>query len=111
MTDRIKLAEAMGWQAYVSEGFVEYDLDKRVYRQESDLPDPYTDANDDYAVLEWMREYRAQHIDFESEGGFLKWVEFSRVLSICRDKANILPHPAVDYRIGDYARAALEVIE
>ena len=45
---------------------------------------PFTDANDDYAVLGWMR----------ANGG-----------------ENVIQGYKINYRIGDYARAALKVIE
>ena len=51
--------------------------------------DPFTDANDDYAVLDWMRETKIDHTvltEIEHE-----W--------------------SMDYQIGDYARAACKVIE
>jgi len=52
--------------------------------------DPFTDANDDYAVLEWMRNHRGKY---------------------CGVIYNVMDGKSVDYKIGDYARAALEVIE
>lgn len=61
MTDqaRIKLAEAMGfipWRRDESKWqWWEAPDNKRVVGL-ADLPDPFTDANDDYAVLEWFRE-------------------------------------------------------
>lgn len=89
MTDqekRIKLAEAMGWTIWRMPN--EYLLPDR--KTVAKLPDPYTDANDDYAVLEWMRKDapQEQHIAFVCD------VDFT----------------ALNYQIGDYARAALKVI-
>jgi hypothetical protein len=86
MIDRIKLAEAMGL-----DGFEHGDI--FYIRQEGfNTPllrfDPFTDANDDYAVLEWMRSILADSRDRELTAGF-KWT----------------------YQIGDYARAALKVID
>ena len=93
----IKLAEAMG-------------LEKRNESVEGIYPDcdgpnlpfysyswfsPLTDANHDYMVLEWMRAIEAEGLDRE-----LKHMDFN---------AN-LPE-AYDYQIGDYARAALKVLE
>jgi len=83
MNDRIKLAEAMGsvpscdWSTF----------------------DPFTDANDDYAVLEWMR-------DNSRRMGFPGYVG---ALSDVMEKRLAASH-AANYRIGDYARAALKVI-
>ncbi len=83
--DRIKLAAAMGgakWDAYINPG---------EHPECVELPDPFTDANDDYAVLEWMRNDAPQdaHIAFVCD------VDFT----------------ALNYQIGDYARAALKVID
>ena len=103
MSDRIKLAEAMGWthihMKYVAMDETSYPfgcppaihyadnvVDKRFKEQ---IPDPFTDANDDYAVLEWSRE---QH--------------FVTYLTAFLDNEY-----SQDYQIGDYARAALKVIE
>ena len=51
--------------------------------------DPFTDANDDYAVLEWMREHNSKE-KFDALND----------LSLMRY-----------YKIGDYARAALRIID
>jgi hypothetical protein len=91
MDDRIKLAEAMGWEKYHQPDFGGGHYawrNERLRRKDASLPDPYTDANDDYAVLEWMRE---------NHGGNF-WVHFENTLSC-------------NYQIGDYARAALKVID
>ncbi len=90
MNDRIRLAEAMGW-------FKDYD-DPNVWHELGDnpdgpckvLPDPENDANDDYAVLEWMRK------DITTK----EFNEF-RVMT---------EWPVYRYQIGDYARAALKVL-
>ena len=93
--DRIRLAEAM---------FPDYEFGKN-YHDEclmcyqgkwdrdnhiSNVPDPFTDANDDYAVLEWMRENEMvpnwRTIDFLACGSYF-------------------------YEIGDYARAALKAAD
>jgi len=105
MTDqgRIRLAEAMGWtecrrgpRPDMQSSEITKDIDycwgykDGKYLQE--LPDPSKDANDDYAVLEWMRSHKDTYpffASFEGEIGRLKW----------------------DYGIGDYAKAALKVIE
>jgi len=58
---------------------------------------PDTDANDDYAVLEWMRG----NLDpVENEHGILlePW-------------AIQLECPQLEYEVGDYARAALKVLD
>ena len=89
MDDRIKLAEAMGWtnsHQYRWDG----PRDDGEYR--NDPPDPFTDANDDYAVLEWMR----------SSGNAAKF-EFHLCMALNDDP--------VRYAIGDYARAAISVLD
>ena len=88
MTDRIKLAEAMGWHKNPDSGSWSYRVnfpDVKYAHYEHELPDPENDANDDYAVLEWMR----------AQGG---------------DYHHAIKFSALNYRIGDYARAALKVM-
>ena len=104
MDDRIKLAEAMGWGKVSLRRFKNSDERRITGRHPDDpphmwgpreIPDPFTDANDDYAVLEWMRSaieasfYRDQQIQI-----------FYDVLPVC-----------CDYQTGDYARVALKVLE
>ena len=93
MTDRIKLAEAMGWTDFIEEfGLIlpPGARDARPITQGHQLPpDPFTDANDDYAVLKWIH---AQHFKVY-------------MYSALGPDA----HP-LDYKIGDYARAALKVL-
>ena len=97
--DRIKLAEAMGWRRTPCEcvdGGQRHGWespDKTLFRKTNELPDPENDANDDYAVLEWLRAednkpwpYMLSQLDYGTRR--YKW----------------------DYQIGDYARAALKVI-
>jgi hypothetical protein len=91
MNDRIRLAEAMGWEH--NKGWpVPYDGDWWK-SPDGNLSvtldfDPYTDANDDYAVLEWMRLNGAENMPDD------------------------FPHSRqAYYKIGDYARAALKVID
>ena len=95
MNDQIKLAEAMGWgigcDTHSEQPIGVPPGDRRPYGQGNltTMPDPFTDANDDYAVLEWMNtkdELWAKGL----------W--------------EAIPH-INDYKIGDYARAALKVIE
>ena len=94
MSDRIKLAEAMGWNR--AEGRSDnlewsgmwFSPDGYGPRPP---PDPFTDANDDYAVLEWMRSDPCKFNNAECETENHGW--------------------AWKYQIGDYARAALKVIE
>lgn len=95
-TDRIKLAEAMGWEQHAhgwwssprgKSGICHHGIDT------DKLPDPYTDANDDYAVLEWMR-FNGLNED--------SCLEMDEPYAALPDKGS--------YQIGDYARAALKVI-
>lgn len=74
---RIKLAKVMGIKPTIISDLI---LNKYSF-------DPFTDANNDYAVLEWMRE---NHLE-----------EFQNVLDGQR---------AWHYKIGDYARAACKVL-
>ena len=73
--------------------------DSGCYAPNYDIPifDPFTDANDDYAVLEWAHE-QVDSGAWEPRG---KWATF----------ADELFFPTENYKIGDYARAALKVIE
>ena len=85
MENRIKLAEAMGSKCI--DGVWHHNGST----WDSLLFDPFTDANDDYAVLEWMH---ADSTDFGTSQRFMKHLQFQ----------------AHQYRVGDYARAALKVI-
>ena len=94
MNDRIKLAEAMGLRR--KNKYLRYAMwfnpTKKVLERNLKF-DPFTDANDDYAVLEWMRsDVNAWQYQYEKE------------LMLTNNKCG-------DYQIGDYARAALKVIE
>ena len=63
MSDRIKLAEAMGWKKHPSEDWWQSPK-QSVFKPVEYLPDPFTDANDDYAVLGWMRNMDEETIVF-----------------------------------------------
>ena len=107
---RIKLAEAMGWiwqqtvdmptdypigQWLTPEGWTERG-DKAEL-----TPNPFKDANDDYAYLEWMREQPSD-----------KWLIFCvHLKSQLQDRGEDLEYIATAYVVGDYARAALKVID
>ena len=89
MTDRINderrilIAETIG-------------RDSGCYAPNYDTPifDPFTNANDDYAVLEWMRSKYPDRCDTGINGDIAD--EFLGIM--------------VYYQIGDYARAALKVL-
>ena len=97
---RIKLAEAMGWwdiekhrsgQILGRKGEI---LSSGLKPPRVEIPDPENDANDDYAVLEWMRidkRFKDYHIarGWKGDKSPYQWA----------------------YKIGDYARAALKVIK
>lgn len=63
MTDRIKLAEAMGWNN-ITDKYLDVDTnlhafggfppETRSYGVRSPLPDPFTDANDCEALIQWL---------------------------------------------------------
>ena len=98
MTDRIKLAKAMKLEIH-SRGGDTYPL-RKLHNNLMQPFDPYTDANDDCAVLEWMRnDYR--------------WQKFKSALVNMR-KIKAKWHGSQytwNYKTGDYARAALKALE
>lgn len=97
MDDRIALAEFVGWKEH--HGIGDYPREWRLYgpgkswteRKLNELPNPFEDANDDYAVL--------NHVDDQWPRGSNEFLRFTELLQ-----------PAWCYQIGDYARAALKVI-
>ena len=103
MNDRIKLlAEAMGWEYEEVDHEYKYCIRWPDGKREAYLtkeaavgcfPDPFIDANDDYAVLEWMRN--------EGKG---RYDDFCNALAIELDNDHF------NYRVGSYARAALKVL-
>ena len=98
MNDRIKLAEARGWRKSSLCGWHLTNAAGDPIESRTELPDPFTDANDDYAVLEWARTQDAQfQHDFQCALANLttdKWFQSH----------------LWNYQIGDYARAALKVL-
>jgi len=104
IADRIQLCEAMGWQWVGGSDAPSKGVDncwrepgifngRHWFNYYSDkCPDPFTDANDDYAVLEWMRslEGNEKH-NFHAPSPMFSTIPW-------------------DYKIGDYARACLKVI-
>jgi len=97
---RIKLAVAMGWQElYHTPGrWFNDDKPQEECRATEHLPNPFTDANDDYAVLEWMR-------GDEDGPETAEWRAFKDFFIEVTGDWNIW-----NYKIGDFARAALGVI-
>ena len=96
--DELRLAEAMGWERTKYDRWLSPDR-----KMCCDFPpDPFTDANDDYAVLEWMREKCGVYLP---DVGYTReqaqeFKAFGEQLDDCEL-----------YEIGDYARAALKVVE
>ncbi len=88
LEDRIKLAEWMGWTKW------DHKWLSPDHKTITDLPNPFTDANDDYAVLELMRAIEAEGLDRD-----MKHMDFAAQLP-----------DSYDYQIGDYAQAALKVL-
>ena len=62
---------------------------------------PFTDANDDYAVLEWVRN----QVPTNNNG--IKWASHDLGWWFYK---HLKDNPA-EYEVGDYARAALKVLE
>ena len=108
--DRIRLAEAMGWR-FDHEGppptdfgvprayyWISPEGERKLTHRSTGFPqggaelfgNPFTDANDDYAVLEWLRGVMPD----DAEYGL-----FQRV-------ARHLP-TLLDYQVGDVARATV----
>ena len=102
MNDRIKLAEAMGWEPNIGRVYWRDPNDHNRFCKPSALPDPFTDANDDYAVLEWARkEWQGK------DGHHGHWHQFAQAQWHRWDEYDVI----VPYQIGDYARAALTVLQ
>ena len=110
---RSKLAMLMGWYKVTDpdsmtqlgvpqpcvgdEVWVKPDHSEWVWPNQ--IPDPFTDANADYSVLEWIRlQAKVKGVWNRNMSG--KWIR--AISDVCRF--------ARDYKIGDYARAALKVI-
>ena len=99
---RIQLALAIGWTRFT--GLAAEDVQYWLHPDDAgketnvelhrELPNPFTDANDDYAVLEWAKERAAR------DPGF--WQQFVEAYGPNRSKAL--------YNVGDNARAALKVL-
>ncbi len=105
MDDRIKLAEAMGWTDFIGDaGLPPGARGQRPQTQgHQHPPDPFTDANDDYAVLEWMRNTVLEHRQTSPLGKVPAHLwEFFELINDA---------PRGDYKIGDYARAAISVLD
>jgi len=100
--DRIRLAKAMGWTLVKGESpiWCWHCGDESCKKFHFCPPDPFTSANDDYAVLEWART-NPEGFGVCYKG---KWMGFTTFMHMNEQEAH-------QYHIGDYARAALKVIE
>ena len=92
---RIKLAEAMGWLEHGDNDIWRLPPSK-MWVNVTDLPDPFTDANDDYAVLEWMRDYTELTHDSD-----IAWPMINALGGTLQ----------INYQIGNNARAACKILE
>ena len=101
--DRIKLALAMGW--VFPEGHQTWAVppnhpDPPGHGNVREIPDPFTSADDDYTVLEWMRSHEGEQLYKYGDAQFAVRLERGHTAD------------GVDkYQIGDYARAALKVLD
>lgn len=100
--ERLLLAESIGWNLEYNKD-VKRDMwqspDRRSWY--SDLKQafqPETDANDDYGVLEWVRVIEEEGLDREM-------LHMRFAAELCGLKS------MYDYRVGDYARAAITVLQ
>ena len=88
---RIKLTEAMGIEPYIHKKDFSYQRF-----------DPFTSADDDYAVLEWVRLSITR-----GKSGVLLWADSDDWWRFYAQIKLIGP----EYQIGDYARAVCKVLE
>ncbi len=93
MIDRIKLAEAMDWIPYPmgadpNDPATSWESADNKFHANFN---PFTDANDDYAVLEWMR----------SPLMYGKGFVYTKIFKFLGS----------EYQIGDYARACLRILD
>jgi hypothetical protein len=103
--DRIRLAELMGWKwelhTFTKTGaWIRPDGSEvgRFSLRNKISFDPWTDANHDYQVLEWMRDHRWSH------SHEYRWMDFvGFVLDAWNARQDNLA-----YQKGDYADSALK---
>ena len=127
---RTKLAEAMGWKRSpplvanaemppYKDGEMICDThwilpNKGVVWSIDELPDPFTDANDDYAVLERVRTEILKEDSIIDEAAFHDTLADCFWMNLYQEPRRY-PEPrstiSIGYQIGDYARAVLKVIE
>ncbi len=98
MDDQIKLAKAMGLEIF-SRGADTYPL-RKLHNNLMQPFTPLTDANDDCAVLEWIRD----------DSGFDDEAYAFAMLTVIEEQGGDTGHSFPMYRIGNYARAALMLL-
>lgn len=99
--NRMRLAEAMGfWQGrwfFRRVWFAPPEVlpQKYIHDFPHDAFNPFTSADDDYVVLEWMRKWDTD-----------KWPLFESALTLHAGDPFVWC-----YQIGDYAKAAITVLD
>lgn len=103
---KTQLAMAMGWRKKpVSHyGFAGKEITRDVWHNHLGItysgikiPDPFEEVRDDFAVLEWMQDYKSRN-DVD------QWIAFGKALEgICS------PARMSEYEVGYYAMAACKV--
>ena len=112
---RIKLAEARGYVRVKSTANHWY-FPKGSAAEGSTiglvgLPDPFTNANDDYAVLEWMRPKNFRESKPIMGPEHERWRDFIFELRLIQLKENRESSAIQEgYMLGDNARAACSVL-
>jgi len=101
---RIALAKAMGIHEGVpgASNTAWFGPDNKFVKRT--LPNPFTDANDDYAVLEWMRRLDHGAFNETTRHDLEQWDIY------CEALCDTAEH-SWEYNIGDYARAACKVLD
>jgi hypothetical protein len=108
---RIKLAEAMGWTNAGTINGVPVGYERESDDCITDLPDPFTSADDDYAILEFMRPddwINSVPIKGPKHEAWRNFIFELRVLQggDGRETSAI----GEGYKKGDYAEACLKVL-
>lgn len=114
--DRINLADAMGLPCHCNSALSQMPQSPpcKVHDLGDILgcPDPFTDANDDYAVLEWMRPDDWRNSVLMKGPDHVRYLDFIFELRLLEQEDGRPSGPiGQGYVIGDYARAALAVIK
>lgn len=114
----IKLAEAMGWkpshetheQVWIGPDTKAGDFGN--YFNYDQLPNPFTDAGDDHAVLEFMRPENFRESKPIMGPEHERWRDFIFELRLIQLKENRESSAIQEgYMLGDNARAACSVLD